>query len=70
MISPVESVQAIMNCYQTGIVIVPGAFWRNQAAVTEEVSNLLISTAHLTVFTTPHHETTIYWSLSGRISLM
>lgn len=52
-ISTVESLQAIMNCYQTGIVIVPRQFWRNKAAVTDDVSNLLVATSRLTTFTAP-----------------
>lgn len=52
-ISTVESLQAIMNCYQTGIVLVPGDYWRNKAAVTEEVSNFLMATAKLTRMTAP-----------------
>jgi hypothetical protein len=52
-ISTVESLQAIVNCYQTGIVIVPGDYWRNKAAVTEDVANYLMATAHLTRFAGP-----------------
>ena len=48
------SLQAIMDCYQTGIVIVPDAYWRNRAAVTEEVANLLMVTAKLTRMTAPN----------------
>jgi hypothetical protein len=56
-ITTAESLQAIMNCYQTGIVIVPIEYWRNNGTVTENVlkilgvSNLLMATSHMTRFT-------------------
>jgi 4-amino-4-deoxy-L-arabinose transferase-like glycosyltransferase len=53
VIGTVESLQTIMNCYQTGIVIVPGEYWRNKAAVTEEVSDFLMARAKLTRMTAP-----------------
>jgi 4-amino-4-deoxy-L-arabinose transferase-like glycosyltransferase len=49
-IASVESLQAIMRCYQTGIVIVMGVQWRHRAGVTEDVANLLMARARLTRF--------------------
>jgi hypothetical protein len=52
-IATVESMQAVMDCYPTGIVVVPGEYWRNKAAVTEDVANLLMATANLTRMNAP-----------------
>ncbi|HEX6118351.1 MAG TPA: hypothetical protein VFZ03_02795 [Dongiaceae bacterium] len=52
-ISTAESLRAIMNCYPTGIVIVPRQAWRNKAGVTDDVANLLVATSRLTTFRAP-----------------
>lgn len=48
-----ESLQAIMSCYPTGIIVVTGTQWRHRAGVTEEVANFLMETARLTRFKGP-----------------
>jgi hypothetical protein len=53
MISTLESLQAIMSCYHSGIIIVTGEYWRNRGVVTDEMANFLVATAHLTKFTGP-----------------
>jgi hypothetical protein len=53
IISTVASLESIMNCYPSGVVVVPSDFWRVAAGVGEDVSNFLMSSARLTRLKTP-----------------
>jgi hypothetical protein len=45
-----ESLQAIMDCYPTGVIVVTGGQWRHRSGVTESVANFLMETTRLTRF--------------------